>query len=208
MIFGWIELKKICYVLVRPLGKDKPLANQLAPMLPRTKETRHEDAAHAFYIGGRLTINGYRASQTICDKLVDCYSAHKPADYLAPYTSMVGPSGIGKSFAIQQIAVFHGIYVVYTSLAREDSAAFPSRSVVVDKIPWGNQKRFLERFWRSFITASLAEVEACKVVAITPAGFCNLQAKGDCYSYQAGFANRIGVLFGRYQRLKMVELNH
>lgn len=93
-------------MLVRPLGKGQDLADQLALMLSEAKEVQHEDAARAFYIDERLAVDGHRASQAVCNKLVDCYSTYKPADYLAPYTSMVGPSGIIQSFAIQQIAVF------------------------------------------------------------------------------------------------------
>lgn len=38
--------------------------------------------------------------------------------YLASYTSLLGPSGIGKSFAVAQVARQYGIYEVYSSLSQ------------------------------------------------------------------------------------------
>lgn len=56
----------------------------------------------------------------------------------------------------------------------------------------------MEEFWRMFITASLAEVEACKVVGITPTGFYNLQTIYKYRSYQEEFADRVDDLARRY----------
>ena len=46
---------------------------------------------------------------------------------------------------VQQLAAYHEIYVVYTSLARGDSA-FPGRSPVADKIPRNVSMDSLEEF--------------------------------------------------------------
>lgn len=35
---------------------------------------------------------------------------------MAPYVSIIGPSGIGKSFTVAQLALEHGLYVSYSSL--------------------------------------------------------------------------------------------
>ena len=78
-----------------------------------------------------------------------------------------------KIFMVQQLSIFHGTYVVYVSFAR--GSTYPSRSAVADKILQCFPRRPLEEFWMMFITASPAEVEACKAVGITPAGFYNLQ---------------------------------
>lgn len=63
--------------------------------------------------------------------------------------------------------------VVCVSFAR--GSAYPSRSAVADKILQCFPRRTLEEFWMMFITASPAEVESCKAIGITPAGFYNLQ---------------------------------
>lgn len=107
---------------------------------------------------------------------------------------------------VQQLAASHGIYVVYTSFSR-GSLGFPGRSPVADRIPRGLSRDSLEEFWRIFIKASLAEVEACKEVGIMPAGYYNLQTKDEYHSYQIDFANRVENLSQRYQELRMGKRN-
>lgn len=177
MIFTWIELKKINYDMAIDGSQDQLLINHLATRLPvvKQKDQKYKEAELAFHTGERHFFDGSKASDSIYEKLVECYNKYSPTEYLAPYTSIVGPYGIGKSFMVQQLSVSHGIYVVYISFAR--GSAYPSRSAVADKILQCFPRRSLEEFWRMFITASLAEVEACKAVGITPAGFYNLQTR-------------------------------
>lgn len=202
MMFTWIEMKKIIYDIALDHGQDKALSNQLAIMLPiikrKDKEARYKDAERAFHTGERpISDDGTKASDTVYEKLVECYNKYNQAEYFAPYTSIVGPSGIGKSFMVQLLAVSHGVCVVYVSFARV--SAYPGRSAVADKFPHGFSRGSLEEFWKMFITASLAEVEACKAAEITPAGFYNLQTKDKYLSYQTEFANRVDYLSKRYQ---------
>lgn len=98
---------------------------------------------------------------------------------------------------LQQLAVSNGIYVVYISFTRV--SAYPGRSAVADQFLHGFSRGSLEEFWKMFITASLAEVEACKATKVTPAGFYNLQIKDQYLSYQTDFANRMDCLSKRYQ---------
>ena len=205
MIFTWIELKRINYDMLVDGSQDQALINHLATRLPivKRKEEKCKEAELAFHTRERHYSDGTKASDSLYEKLVECYNKYNPMEHLAPYTSIVGPSGIGKSFMVQQLSVSHGIYVVYVSFAR--GSIYPCRSAVADKILQFFPRRPLEEFWRMFITTSLAEVEACKAVGITPAGFYNLQTKYRYRSYQENFADRVDHLSKRY--LKQKERN-
>lgn len=49
--------------------------------------------------------------------------------YSASYTCIIGPSGIGKSYMIQQLAYQNYCYVIYASLASSDSKSLPEALV-------------------------------------------------------------------------------
>lgn len=119
-------------------------------------------------------MNGNLPSKLVDQQLLDSHKKYTKGNYLTPCTSIVGPSGIGKSFIIQQMAVQHGIYVAYTSFARKGSGSYPSRSVIADIAFDGLPRKTLARFWRTLITVSLTEVEVCRRVGITPSGLYNL----------------------------------
>lgn len=82
LMVTWIDLRKVTYILSRDRGQDKALADQLATMLPKIKQAKREaqyrDAARAFYVGERLTADNKRPSDTVLEKLVDCYNSYKP----------------------------------------------------------------------------------------------------------------------------------
>jgi hypothetical protein len=73
-------------------------------------------------------------AQTIYSQISNYYSRYDPVVYGSPYTSIVGPSGIGKSFTLQSIARQGLAYVVYVSLAEPESAAYPPRSYVASDL--------------------------------------------------------------------------
>lgn len=103
---------------------------------------------------------------------------------------------------IQQLAVNHGIYVVHVNV-RTDSSGFPGRSEIADRIPTTSRDKKLEKYWKLFITAGLVEVEACKMVGITPVGFYYLQTKDIYRSYRKDFAARVQSLFKSYSSVKL-----
>ncbi|KAL1985908.1 hypothetical protein VTN96DRAFT_7173 [Rasamsonia emersonii] len=77
---------------------------------------------------------GRDITSTIYQQIYNYYSDFDSAIHLAPYTSIVGPSGIGKSFVVEQIAREHRTYVVYASLAKSGSDTYPRRSPIADSI--------------------------------------------------------------------------
>ncbi|KAK2813650.1 hypothetical protein FQN50_000048 [Emmonsiellopsis sp. PD_5] len=149
----------------------------------------------AFYSKEEVNSNGRRPSQEVFDKTVEYYNLYRTRRYMAPYTTIVGPSGIGKSFSVQQLAVHHGLYVVYSSLADGESPGYPPRSVIADRIhpsTYGLDR--LVRFWESYIIISLMHVEICKRVGISPAGFYNLQVRKEYKRYQDSFSSAVFLL--------------
>jgi hypothetical protein len=92
--------------------------------------------------------------------------------HLAPYTSVVGPSGIGKSFSVAQMAKAHGLYVVYANFSPRGSKGYPKRSAIADRIPQFNdpldelgKREKLTCFWESFIRIALMQVAICRTGA-------------------------------------------
>lgn len=77
--------------------------------------------------------------------------------YLAPYTSLVGPSRIGISFLVQQLAR-EGNYVGYISLAKPKSRSYPHRSVIAADIDGLQHQIRATTFFECLIAAILVNV--------------------------------------------------
>ena len=197
LMYVWIQVKKSNY-----LATSKEDANLLATLLPITKREerkfRDKTVALAFHRGERLTPDGRRPSEVVLHKLLQYYTNYHDQIHLAPYTSIVGPSGIGKSFSIQQMATQHNFYVVYTSLARQGSA-YPRRSAMADILPQSTIRQILVEFWECYLTINLCEVAICTEIGITPAGFYNLQTKEAYYDYQTDLSQRLKDFFDEYK---------
>lgn len=164
LMFTWIEIKKIDYFISHDNSRSYVdlLCKAWPKIRPADERPWYQIAARAFYSAERPTANGNLPSKLVYQQLLDRYKKYTKGNYLVPCTSMVGPSGIGKSFTIQQMAVQHGIYVAYTSFARKSSGAYPNRSVITDIILEGLPRKNLAMFWRTLITVSLTEVEVCR----------------------------------------------
>lgn len=188
MMYTWIQLKRIHHFL--HATQDWNYADLLSRLLPR-KKVQYGPLERAFHTEAeeRLTADGHRQSDAVCEKLLQYSNSYNPNEHAAPYASIIGPSG--KSFIIQQLAVHHGIYVVYANLAHKHSNAYPRRSKIADRFPKDGYRWKLEQFWECYIVTSLADIEACRTAGITPAGFYNLQTKRPYYSYQKEFADRV-----------------
>lgn len=204
LVYVWVQVKRVDYLLSKAENKD--LLNVLVMLLPKVKPAErrqgYEVAVKAFHAEEKPTADGRQPSDDFCGQLLQSYGAYDPQLHLSPYVSIVGPSGIGKSFMIQQMAVRYGVYVMYTSLARLDSGAYPSRSMIASMIPKDTTRDQLVEFWNIFIAASLAEVEGCREVGITATGLYNLQTKDDYDAYQGEFSNRVLATFNKRSGLK------
>lgn len=121
-------------------------------------------------------------SKVVWDKICECNSIYRPIDCTSPYTSLVGPSGIGKSFCTQSIAAANYAYVIYVSFADHKSATYPGRS---DIASWLLERetvqgdayeraRLTVRF-ECFIASSIRQVEACRRHRISLIDFYKMQ---------------------------------
>lgn len=83
----------------------------------------------------------------------------------------------------------HGIYVVYASLSPRGALPYPERSCIADKVPLNGDRSDMVFFWECYVISSLLEVEICRLVGITPAGFYNLQSMQRYREYQKKFSD-------------------
>jgi hypothetical protein len=123
---------------------------------------------------------GHQASQSVYEEIVGFYRDYEYGSwkYVAPYTSVVGPSGIGKSYSVQQLAREHNIYVVYSSLAPRSAGSYPRRTAIADHMlqhRFSDPLQFL--FFECYLLFSLAMVDLCRMIGISPTDHFYLQTR-------------------------------
>lgn len=133
-------------------------------------------------------------SYEILDEIKADFDAYNSKSYIAPYTSLLGPSGIGKSYAIQHIAR-KGIYVVYANLGDHDSMTYPRRSLLADRIALFQYRSPLTIYSECYVAASMVNVEICKDLKITPIAFFDMQAKVEFRGLQRDLQKSLDSLY-------------
>ena len=196
IVYTWILVKKVNY-FIRRNQKDKS-ANILQMLLPI--ECQLSDVEEqAFHQPQRRAADGLRPSDIVLEKILRCYEHYTQSndaeEFMAPYVSIIGPSGIGKSFTVAQLALEHGLYVSYSSLAPGGSLGYPPRSPVADMIPIGFPRSEITKFWECFITICIKEAESCEAVGISPGAFYHLQVLQTYSQYQQQFAAKVRDFF-------------
>ncbi|RMJ24574.1 hypothetical protein PHISP_04561 [Aspergillus sp. HF37] len=203
LVFTWIEVMKVHPHIV-PF-KKKEYEQVLRKLVPAIKDPNSAMAWFAiesrFRIEQRRTADGYYPSDAVFKKLIGYYKSFNRSTDLSPYTSIVGPSGIGKSYAISQMAKTHDLYVVYASFADEHSATFPKRSAIAQVVSEvrGRDRATLFFFWCCYLKAGLLDVEICRRIGISPGTFYDMQTSS-YDQYQKGFAERVKTLFELYKK--------
>ncbi|KAL1969978.1 hypothetical protein VTN77DRAFT_6383 [Rasamsonia byssochlamydoides] len=138
---------------------------------------------------------GRDVTTPVYEKIVSFFRRFDCVYYFAPYTSIVGPSGIGKSFVVQQIARQGLTYVVYASLAEQTSKAYPPRSVIANRFfnpsVSGNMSTYLE----CYIAASMVHVQLCREEGINPRGFYDLQVLSEFHDFQVSLKDCVDKLY-------------
>ncbi|KAN0084865.1 hypothetical protein V8E54_001332 [Elaphomyces granulatus] len=134
-------------------------------------------------------------AKPVYDQIVEYYRQYDDSIYGSPYTSIVGPSGIGKSFVMQSIARQGLSYVIYVSLAGPSSTAYPRRSLLADSMTRhgpvytsDKARAGITTFFECYIAASMVHVQLCKKYQIHPLDFFNLQV---CQEYQSYYQTEI-----------------
>ena len=126
----------------------------------------------------------------IYGEILKYYEAFRSDTHLSPYTSVVGPSGIGKSYVVSRIAKQGLAYVVYLSFAVEDSNSYPGRSIVADALGLEeNNRDKSQRIFELFVATMLIFVRLCRELGITAAGFFDSQVKGEYKEFQQSVAS-------------------
>jgi hypothetical protein len=108
--------------------------------------------------------------------------------HLAPYVSIIGPSGIGKSKMVQQFAERGHAYIAYACLALPGSGSYPRRSPIADLISHTRDRTLVTTLFECIIAAMMVNVELSKNVGITPGGFFHIQVHENFESFQESIA--------------------
>lgn len=105
-------------------------------------------------------------------EILKYYKAFRSDTHSSPYTSVVGPSGIGKSYVVSRIAKQGLAYVVYLSLAVEDSNSYSGRSMVADALGLEeNNRDKSQKIFELFAATMLIFVRLYRGLGVTAAGF-------------------------------------
>lgn len=134
---------------------------------------------------------GRDAVTPVYREIVDFYGEFDSGVYHSPYTSVVGPSGIGKSYLISQIAKKRLAYVVYFNWADHVSTSYPGRSLITDTFNLAINRDELQRLFEVFFGMNLVLVKFCRELCITPAAFFDMQIKEDFERFQEEIASHL-----------------
>ncbi|KAL2890658.1 5-oxoprolinase (ATP-hydrolyzing) [Ceratocystis lukuohia] len=147
----------------------------------------------AFNIGEKAHPDFGYASADLC-KILEQYHRQflsKMEHYLSPYTSIVAPSGTGKSYTVSQLAVKHNKYVIYLNFAPEYHRGYPGRSSyaslilqalnnVNKRLPFLERRNKMEWIWSIVIWALLRLARSAWTSGMSADAFFRLQiGEGD-----------------------------
>ncbi|KAI5284198.1 hypothetical protein KEM54_001528 [Ascosphaera aggregata] len=161
-------------------------------------------ASDAFSTPEKCLTGKKPVSATLSAELIKCFHQYKTGKgtrqhFASPYTSIVGPSGIGKSFTVVNMAKANLHYVFYVSLASSTARAVPGRSPLASAIlDWNKgftrkstkrRAQLLRRYqvsrWRSFVFALQVDINACVRTHISPAQYISLQIRESPEYYES-----------------------
>ncbi|KAL2885047.1 hypothetical protein HOO65_090342 [Ceratocystis lukuohia] len=145
----------------------------------------------AFTIGEKAHPDFRYASADLCQILEQYHRQFllKMEHYLSPYTSIVAPSGTGKSYTVSQLAVKHNKYVIYLNFAPEYHKGYPGRSSyaslilealnkVIQGLPFLERRRKMEWIWSIVIWALLRLARSARASGVSAHDFFRLQIDG------------------------------
>lgn len=197
LLFCWIKLIGLGWPLSdTSMDGYAELLHQLLPA-PKILYQPPREIVEAFHRQEVQTPQGSYPSHEVYDKICSCYSSFDKEEHVCPYTSVIGPSGIGKSFAVSQLAYRHGVYVVYITLAPEESSSYPARSVIASQLPNIDSRETKVCFWECFLVVTLLDAAMCQKSNISPAGFYHLQTMAEYSIYQEEVSRRVVNLYGK-----------
>ncbi|KAL2890566.1 hypothetical protein HOO65_021108 [Ceratocystis lukuohia] len=157
----------------------------------------HQEVRKAFKASERAH-NGYQSSSARLCETLDKYHdwfRFEEDKYLSPYTSIVAPSGTGKTYSVSQLAVKHGKYVIYLNFAPERANGFPRRSPYASLILHAlnsarskesplDQRAEMEWKWSLIVEALLHLARLARTFGVGPTDFFDYQTDQDCGKQQ------------------------
>ncbi|CRG89919.1 5-oxoprolinase (ATP-hydrolysing) [Talaromyces islandicus] len=169
-------------VLVNVLKKHMPRRKSLADRDFENAQKKVERLREVFHTQEKGKAN---VSEALWEKIYSYYSQYSPSVYFSPYTSIVGPSGIGKSFSIQSIARKGLAYVVYASLSPPQASSYPGPSYLTGYLT-SNETSYspddrarMTTQYETFIAASIRQVQLCCQHGISPSDYFTMQVYDD-----------------------------
>lgn len=205
LIFCWIHVKQISYyVIFSKVQKYQAVLSRLLPVVTSCPQSI-QTVESAFHRAEKTTVHGIYASDELYRTIKVSYSSFDNGKHLSPYTSIVGPSGIGKSFAVYQLSNRLGMYVIYSSLAPQDAYSYPKRSDIANVLHTISDKQHLECFWECYLTIGILDAEMCRETGVSATGFFQLQTKEAYSSYRWNFSTRV---YGFFCASTSLRMNH
>lgn len=118
-------------------------------------------------------------------RILGLSKAHQEtALYFSPFTLVIGPSGIGKSFLTKQLAHQNHAYVVYVCLATNHAHPNLSQSPPTNLFARPCARDQMTTLVECFVAAGLAHVKLCRSFGINAMGFYEMQAQENFSSLQ------------------------
>lgn len=129
-------------------------------------------------------------------EMLESYELSKRHGCQWPYTSIAGPSGIGKSYVVSQFARQGLVYVIYVNLAGREAKKYPNRSLMASVFDSAAHSLDNETAtFGLFFAISLVLVNLSREMGITPAGLFDAQVRDEYQRFQKSIAS----LVQRYQ---------
>lgn len=144
------------------------------------------------------------AGQILEQEISPYYQQYNPSVHVAPYTTIIGPSGIGKTFLIQELAR-KGVYVAYASLASTESGVYPSRSKMADLVARRDDKENAAVFFNCYIAASLVNIQMCRDIGITATGLFDAMIRVEFADVQSKLAEQVEKLYKHVSDFKPAD---
>lgn len=136
-------------------------------------------------------------TSNLYSKIVEYFQAYRDTSaYFAPYTSLIGPSGIGKSYQVGQLAQQSHAYVVYACLTT-NGAHYPSRSPVARVFSHPLTQERKTALFECYVAAGMVQVKLCRLFGIRPAGFFEMQVDENFGRFRDCLANYLEEFFDK-----------
>lgn len=214
LIHGFMEIHRLSEPAAELAAAERE--GRLSPMLeklfdPPFQPSVNSKLAQAAFDGIERTTQGHiYPSFTVYEEIIEKYEEYReyPDCYIAPYICCIGPSGIGKSFSVKQLAEKHQVPVFYLNL-QVSATGFPKKSTFLPPAGEDNVDTH-EKNWTRFLSFCLQVLEACERQGISTGGLFQLLTRdvystfgkelSDVFKRTTGRKKALGAIMSEYAR--------